>query len=189
LLIQPPLLPDGLLPSAALTAGAAVTLGPRALLAATSEPPCPHDSTRAPDALRLPAPQLLQRHPGATLDGTIALAALAPEWTALVDRLAAHLRPPGADGAHADTMGGSGVIAVDGDYTVRAGAVLRGVILVSGTLSIEADAVVHGVVLAAGPVELQGTIRFSPCAAAEVIRAAGLLRPRPYPLRPSVPAF
>jgi hypothetical protein len=182
LLIEPPLLPERLLPLAALAAGAGVALGSRALVAATAGASCADDPADSPDAVRLPSAGALQREPGATLEGPTRTVALEAWWSGVIAGARAALP------AVADTTA-PGVIAVVGDLTVPRDAVIRGVVLVDGALVLGAGAVIEGVVVATGPIEVQGTIRFSSCAARTAIRAAGLHRPRVYALRPSVPAF
>jgi hypothetical protein len=184
LLIQPPLLPETRLPEAALSAGATVKLRGGALLTSAALPACADDSLGAPDALRLPAPELLERDAGAAVVGPTRIAPLAPEWAGLIAAIAAQLDP-----LRADSVSDAAVIAIDGDLTVAANSAFRGIILVTGSVTIEAGAVIDGIVLSAGPIEVNGTIRFSPCAARQAIRAAGLHRPRAYPLRSAVPAF
>jgi hypothetical protein len=184
LLLQPPLLSEQRIPPAALIAGAAVKLGDGAQLAAASETACASETNPAPDALRLPAHDLLVRAPGVAIVGTTTIAPFAPDWTTLIARLAA-VSPPRSP----HVAGGSAVIAVAGDLTIPANTAVRGLVLVTGTLVVEAGAIIDGIVLAAGPIEVNGTIRFSACAARDAVHAAGLHRPRAYPLRASVPAF
>jgi hypothetical protein len=183
LLIQPPLLPEMRLPQAALTAGTNVKLGSGARIDAAPEPGC-EDDFGAPDALRLPASELLLRDAGAALVGPTRVAPFAPEWTRLIAAISAQLDP-----LSADSLAAAAVIAVDGDLTVAANSAFSGIILVTGSLVIEPGAVIDGIVLPVGPAEVNGTIRFSPCAARHAIRAAGLHRPRAHPLRNAVPAF
>lgn len=190
LLVRPPVLPRGSDPAAApLSAGALVRVLPAGTLTIGASA-C--DASPPDHAVLLSASASLIVEPGGIVQapaGLLADGSLTTDFT----RLAAL----SADRAGVSVVSGdtvvqevsAGILIVDGNLTLDAGARHDGLVIVRGSLTLGAGAVLVGAAQALGGAVLGGELRWDRCVVEDLVEAARFRSATPAGARPRLPSF
>lgn len=87
------------------------------------------------------------------------------------------------------TADGAGLLIVDGNVTISAGAVFTGLLLTSGSVTIEPTGAAYGAIHAGAGLHIAGRVQWDPCAVTAAVDESGSSRPRPVGNRAWLPGF